>query len=59
MVSAHYFGSIFHSPLQRRSYLDNREKNWEEKILARRNMELKQLKTTFLLEVGFNLLWQG
>ncbi|KAI8576230.1 hypothetical protein K450DRAFT_302879 [Umbelopsis ramanniana AG] len=35
------------------------EKNWEEKILARRNMELKQLKTTFLLEVGFNLLWQG
>jgi hypothetical protein len=38
---------------------DNREKNWEEKIMARRNQELHQLKITFLLEVGFNLLWQG
>ncbi|CAM0141904.1 hypothetical protein VKS41_004394 [Umbelopsis sp. WA50703] len=35
------------------------EKKWEEKILVRRNQELDQLKLTFLLEVGFNLLWLG
>jgi ABC-type multidrug transport system fused ATPase/permease subunit len=35
------------------------EKNWEERVMAARKIELKHLRTGYLAELGFNFLWQG
>ncbi|KAI8343122.1 P-loop containing nucleoside triphosphate hydrolase protein [Chlamydoabsidia padenii] len=35
------------------------EKNWEERVMAARKVELKHLRTSYFAELGFNFLWQG
>ncbi|KAG0164899.1 hypothetical protein DFQ28_008804 [Apophysomyces sp. BC1034] len=35
------------------------ETNWEKRVMEARNVELKHLRTTYICEVLFSLLWQG
>ncbi|CAO3626391.1 unnamed protein product [Cunninghamella blakesleeana] len=35
------------------------ENKWEERVMESRRTELKHLRTGYLAELGFNLLWQG